>query len=210
MLDESKLGKLTAEQLDMVATIRRQAQTLGQMVEGLTQVAAFLSKQETVKPRLAQLNPVLENVVLLAEFKARSKGITLETEITPDLPTLHLDAKQLEEALNQLVDNAIKFNQAGGAIKISVAPDHQGVKIAVSDTGTGIEAEDINRIWEIFEQGIDPIRRAQEGLGLGLVLARYIVEAHRGTIRVETKRGKGSTFTVRLPKRRATTGRLGK
>jgi signal transduction histidine kinase len=200
MLESPDLGELTERQLDALMALRRQAWTLGRMVEGLTRVAAFLSKQEAVKPVLAQLEPVFDNLLSLAEFKARSKEITVEADIAPGLPLFPLDVKQMEEALTQLVDNAIKFNQTGGKVKISAQADDEWVVIAISDTGIGIEAELMDRIWEVFEQGVDPLRRAQEGLGLGLVLARYIVEAHNGAIEIETTPGQGSTFTVKLPR----------
>jgi signal transduction histidine kinase len=74
------------------------------------------------------------------------------------------------------------------------------VKIAVSDTGSGIEPEHMEMIWELFEQGSDPLRRGQEGLGLGLALSRYIVEGHQGKIEAETQVGSGSTFTIKLPR----------
>lgn len=203
MLEDGQLGDMTDGQLDAVMALRRQAWNLGQMVEGLTRVAAFLSKREMVRPVLAQLDPIFNNVLPLAEFKARSKEILVESDIAPALPAFPLDVKQIEEALTQLVDNAIKFNQAGGKVKISAWADDEWVRIAVSDTGRGIEAEQMNRIWEVFEQGSDPLRRAQEGLGLGLVLARYIVEAHRGAIEVDTALGQGSTFTIKLPRVKA-------
>jgi signal transduction histidine kinase len=74
--------------------------------------------------------------------------------------------------------------------------------MAVSDTGQGIEQKEMNSIWDLFEQRADPLRRGQEGLGLGLALVRYIVEAHRGLIEIETIPGQGSTFTVKLPRTR--------
>jgi signal transduction histidine kinase len=108
----------------------------------------------------------------------------------------------MEEALTQLIDNAIKFNKTGGKVTVSARAGENWVMVTVSDTGVGIEPGQLNRVWEAFEQGVDPLRRAQEGLGLGLVLARYIVEAHRGTIEVETTPGQGSTFTVKLPRKK--------
>jgi signal transduction histidine kinase len=205
MLEGSQLGEMTPEQSDALMALRRQAWTLGRMVEGLTRVAAFLSKQETVRPVLARLEPVLDTVIPLAEFKARSKEITIETEIAAKLPFFPLDVKQMEEVLTQLVDNAIKFNQVSGKIRISAQAHDDWITVAVSDSGVGIEAEQMNRIWEVFEQGSDPLKRAQEGLGLGLVLARYIVEAHRGTIEIESIPNRGSTVTVKLPRTELTT-----
>ncbi len=204
-LEESPMG-LAEEQLDALMALQRQVSTLHQMVQGLTRVAAFLSKQETVRPVLAHLEPIFNNVIPVAEFKARSKEITIKSDIASKMPFFPLDVKQMEEALTQLVDNAIKFNEAGGQVNISAQADENWVKIAVSDTGIGIEPEQMNRIWEVFEQGVDPLQRAQEGLGLGLVLSRYIIEAHRGVIEVESTPGQGSTFTIKLPKVETITG----
>ncbi len=200
MLEDGYLGQLTPEQLDALIAIRRQSHTLGQMVEGLIRVAAFLGKQGPVRPVWGVLEPVLNNVLPVVEFQARSKEITIETDISPNLPPLSIDVKQMEEALTQLADNAIKFNKTGGTVKVSAYADDNSVYLAVSDTGKGIEGDLINKIWEMFEQGNDPLLRAQEGLGLGLVLTHYIVEAHYGTIEVETSPGHGSTFTIKLPR----------
>jgi signal transduction histidine kinase len=204
MLEDPRLGSLTDEHLDAVTILRRQAQMLGKMIESLTGVAAFLSKQDTVKPVLAHLEAVFNEVLPLAEFKARSKDITIETDIRPDLPAVLLDVKQMEEALIQLLDNAIKFNRPGGKIKISAKANTQWVILTVADTGIGIEAEQMELIWQAFEQGIDPLRRSQDGLGLGLALARHIIAAHCGVIELKTKLGQGSTFTVKLPRAKTT------
>jgi signal transduction histidine kinase len=206
MLESANLGELNEGQLDALTALRRQSRTLGQMVESLTRVAAFVSKQEPVKPVKAQLKPIFENVIALAEFKARTKGIEIETELEANLPVLHLDIKQIEEALTQLVDNAIKFNQKDGKVKLSAWSEKDWVAVAVADTGIGIEPAQTQIIWDIFEQGVDPLRRAQEGLGLGLVLTRHIIEAHHGLIELETTPGQGSIFTIRLPRPRENSG----
>jgi signal transduction histidine kinase len=199
ILEDDQLGELSAEQLDALAALRRQVETLGKMVEGLTRVASFLSKQEVVRPVMAHLEPVFNSLIPLAEFKGRNKQLTVETEIAPDLPFLPLDVKQIEEALTQLIDNAVKFNRTDGTLKITAQVEGNWMVIAISDTGIGITAEQMSRVWELFEQGSDPLRRAQEGLGLGLVLSRYIVEAHQGTIDITTIPEQGSTFTLKLP-----------
>ena len=200
MMEDPRLGSMTDEQLDALTILRRQTQTLGQMIDGLLHIAAFVDKQGTIRPVLASLEPVFENILALAEFKARSKGIVIETDIAPDLPLFPMDVKHIEEALTQLLDNAVKFNRTEGKIKITAQADDDWIVLTVSDTGTGIEAELLNKIWDVFEQNADPLRRAQEGLGVGLSIARYIVEAHHGTIEAETSLGQGSTFTIKLPR----------
>lgn len=199
-LEDTRLGTLTDEQLDALAVLKRQVQVLSHMVESLTRVAAFLSKQEVVKPVPAQLEPVFEAVIPLAEFRARSKEVTIETQIAPNLPGLPLDVKQMTEALTQLLDNAIKFNRPGGKVILAATAEDDRVLLTVSDTGPGIEPERIKLLGQMFEQGVDPLRRAQEGLGLGLALAHYIVNAHHGEIEVRSTPGEGSTFTIKLPR----------
>jgi signal transduction histidine kinase len=148
--------------------------------------------------------PVLNNVLPLAEFKARSKQVTILTDISPDLPLFPLDDKQIEEALTQLLDNAIKFNRFDGAVTVAARSVADWIVITVADTGIGIDAGQLKSIWEIFEQNSDPVRRGQEGLGLGLVLAKYIIDAHHGLIELKTQPGRGSTFIVKLPRHNST------
>ncbi len=200
LLEDERFGPLTEDQLAALMALRRQAQHLGRLFEGLTRVAGFLSKQGAVRPVRACLEPVLSEVLPLAEFKARSREIGFETDIPSDLPRLRLDVKEMAEALDQLLDNAIKFNRPGGRVKVTVRVEPETVSLIVADTGAGIKPETLARMWEVFEQDVDPLRRAQAGLGLGLVLAREIVEAHHGTITVVTEAGQGSRFTVTLPR----------
>jgi signal transduction histidine kinase len=199
LLNSDRLGTLTPDQQDTLLVLQRQAEKLDRMVQSLIRVAAFLSKQEPVHPVMGQLAPVLSSVLPLAEFKARSKQVTILTDVPPELPLFPLDDKQIEEALTQLLDNAIKFNRVGGTVKLVVRPLAEWLVIAVIDSGIGIDQARLESIWEMFEQNSDPVRRAQEGLGLGLVLAKYIVEAHHGVIEVKTKPGQGSTFIIKLP-----------
>ena len=202
ILEDPRFGELAEDHLDAVAVLRRQAHKLGRMVESLTDVARFLSKQDTVKPVLASLKPVFDNVIPVIEFQARSKEITVVADIAANLPHFKLDVKQMEEVMQQLLENAIKFNKIGGMIKVSAYTEDQWVVVSVSDTGVGIKEDQLETIWELFEQDVDPLKRAQEGLGLGLVLVQYIIEAHSGTITIETMPGKGSTFTIKLPNRK--------
>jgi signal transduction histidine kinase len=206
LLDSRRLGALSPDQLDTLMILKRQSQKLDQIVQSLIRVAGFLSKQEIIKPVMGRLKPVFKGTIPLAQFKARSKQITIQTNIPDNLPRFRLDVKQIEEALTQLLDNAVKFNKVGGKVVISVWPDDTWMNIRVTDSGTGIEPDRLETIWEVFEQNSDPVRRAQEGLGLGLVLVRYIVDAHQGKVEVDTRLGQGSAFTIKLPLRKSGQG----
>lgn len=200
MLEDPAHGELSEQQLDALTALRRQAQMLGQMIDGLMYISTYVEKKQKLRPVQARLNPIIVSVLALADFKARSKQIVIETDIAPNLPPLLIDVKQIEEALNQLLDNAIKFNHIGGKAKFTAQADSDWVILTVSDTGTGIEDRLLDKVWNVFEQAADPLRRAQEGLGVGLSVARHIIEAHQGEINVATRLGQGSIFTVKLPR----------
>lgn len=199
LLDSSRLGSMTPDQLDTLMVLKRQAHKLDNIIQSLIRVAGFLGKQETIKPVWGRLKPVINDVLPLAEFKARSKQITIATSVPDDLPPFPLDVKQVEEAMTQLLDNAVKFNKNGGKILVKAVADDPWMIISVADTGVGIEPGRVERIWDVFEQESDPVRRAQEGLGLGLALVWYIVDAHRGQLELKTEPGVGSQFIIKLP-----------
>ena len=108
------------------------------------------------------------------------------------------DRDRLRQVLANLVDNAIKYTPSGGRVTVSAAADGDSIRIEVADTGIGIAAHDLPRIWERLYRGDHS--RAERGLGLGLSLVRAIVRAHGGTVDVSTELGRGSTFTIRLPR----------
>ncbi|MGH9896120.1 MAG: sensor histidine kinase, partial [bacterium] len=97
-----------------------------------------------------------------------------------------------------LLDNAIKYTSDGGRIEISAHPEPQGVQIAVKDTGVGIPAEELPKIWDRLYRG--EAGRSQRGLGLGLSLVRAVVQAHKGSVEVRSEPGQGSQFVIHLPR----------
>jgi two-component system OmpR family sensor kinase len=144
------------------------------------------------------LREVLEGVVVKFEPAARRGQVSLESQVSP-LPVFMGDGDRLAQVFSNLVDNAIKFTPNGRVI-VSARQDGRQVEIRVSDTGIGIAAEDQKRIFERFYQ-TDKSRRGGtgRGVGLGLAIARQVVQAEGGTISVTSAVGKGSEFVVRLP-----------
>jgi signal transduction histidine kinase len=128
--------------------------------------------------------------------RARDKGITLEVEKPPTSLTLACDRIRVEMALTNLMGNAVKFTDAGGTVRVSVSRDGSLAVFTVSDTGRGIDPEDIPLVFDRFYRG----RGAHaEGAGLGLAIVRSIARAHGGSIAVESEPGKGSRFSLRIP-----------
>ena len=145
------------------------------------------------------LREVLESVVVKFEPAARSSQVSLESQL-PALPVVMGDGDRLAQVFSNLVDNAIKFTPPSGRVVVSARQEGQQVEVRVSDTGMGIAPEDQPRIFERFYQA-DRSRRggAGRGVGLGLAIARQVVQAEGGSISVSSAVGKGSEFVVRLP-----------
>jgi heavy metal sensor kinase len=143
------------------------------------------------------LDQVVREVTELFEFVAQEKSITITTTISANL-VVRADRNRLRQVLVNLLDNAIKYSAPGAHVEISAEPSPDEVVITVRDTGTGIPAGEIPRIWERLYRGDKS--RSQRGLGLGLSLVRAIIRAHGGRIEVQSTVGKGSSFVIHLPK----------
>ncbi|MFZ5826254.1 MAG: two-component system histidine kinase PnpS [Bacillota bacterium] len=183
-----------------VEIIKRESQQLGALIEDLLD----LSRIESGKLRLKR-EPVLmqalvpETVSRLAQ-KAQASNIDLVLEIPADLPPVQGDRDRLAQVLINLVDNAVKYTPTGGQVTVAAREEGRGIQVSVADTGVGIPQPDLARVFERFYR-VDKARsRSTGGTGLGLSIVKHIVEAHRGTIRVESEVGQGSTFIFTLPK----------
>ena len=147
--------------------------------------------------------PLVAEAMEFFEFVAQEKSIAVTTHIAPDL-ICHADRNRLRQVLVNLLDNAIKYTPAGGRVEFTARERPDEVCIAVKDTGQGIPAEDIPRIWERLYRG--DRSRSQRGLGLGLSLVHAIIKAHGGSIELQSTIGQGSTFTIHLAGRLPSVG----
>jgi len=126
----------------------------------------------------------------------KDKNISVEVNFSGDLPDVTIDKEHMERVLCNLVSNAARFTPLGGRISVSASDAGDGfVCLEVSDTGAGIPENEIPMLFDKYYQG----RNSSKGTGLGLFIAKNIVEAHRGDIQVVSLTGKGTTFTIRLP-----------
>ncbi len=180
--------------------IHDEAGRLHRMVESLLDLARIESDRFTMRQHAVALTDLLEGIGARMAFKAQEKGLRLNVQVPPDLPRIPGDGDRLAQVFTNLLDNAIKHTPRGGAVTLSASASPQGVAISVQDTGEGIPAEDLPRIFERFYQ-VDKSRESnrRSGAGLGLAITRQIVEAHDGTIQVASKVGEGTIFTVWLP-----------
>jgi two-component system, NtrC family, sensor histidine kinase GlrK len=130
---------------------------------------------------------------------AMTKNVSLEVEIPQDLPCVKMDGERILQALRNLIGNAVKFTPGGGRITISAQPMEKGVRVSVADTGPGIPIEDLNAIFDKFQQATMTGYNKIKGTGLGLAIVKHIINAHGGKVWVESEIGRGSIFTFLLP-----------
>lgn len=188
-------GAQYGEQLD---TIIRNATKLKEIVENLSDVDNFESGSARVKGDRVSLARIVEDVVSLFKPEAEQKNIALKTEMGSLPFYLHADQVKITIALSNLVKNAIQYTEAGGDVTVSVEEDSGYLKVAVTDNGIGIPARELPRIFERFYQVETHLTRRYGGMGLGLSVAKSMIELHGGRIWAESQ-GRGSRFTFLLP-----------
>lgn len=149
-----------------------------------------------LNPKESDVVLLIREVVELYQYVAEEKGVAVTTSL-PDTLYAWMDSNRIRQVLANLVDNAIKFTPTGGRIEVQASPADTGVVILVKDTGIGIPAQDLPRIFDRLFRGEKS--RTHRGLGLGLSMVQAVVRAHQGRIEVESHAGRGSTFKVVLP-----------
>ncbi len=181
--------------------IARQADRLNAIIEDLLALSRIEQEEEKSGIQLAEVNVavVIQSALQSCQVKARDKQVRFTVECPSDLHC-QANALLLEQALINLVDNAIKYSGEGGAIRIAVHAAATGLEIIVRDFGCGIAREHLPRLFERFYRVDKGRSRKQGGTGLGLAIVKHIVQAHGGQIAVDSTPGEGSTFTIQLPK----------
>ena len=180
--------------------VRRQADRLYAIIEDLLNLSRIERDAETgdIALELGALRAVLAAAVQSCETQARLRNITIESECDPQL-TAWINAPLLEQAVINLIDNAIKYSPDGSKVRVSATLQNGTVSIRVADKGQGIEAKHLPRLFERFYR-VDKARsRKLGGTGLGLAIVKHIAKAHRGQVSVESTPGEGSTFTIQVP-----------
>jgi two-component system, OmpR family, phosphate regulon sensor histidine kinase PhoR len=178
--------------------IRKNAARMQNLIDDILELSAIEGGNVSVRAEEIELNPLINDVIMSLAAKASSRGITVKNEVPPDT-LVFVDPRRLEQMLTNLVDNAIKFNRDGGVVTIGCEAGAR-TRILVKDTGEGIPAQHLERLFERFYR-VDRARsRDMGGTGLGLAIVKHLARAHGGEVRVSSQLGKGSTFEIDLPK----------
>lgn len=192
-MDDAKLRK-TAQ------TIERATRAQAQLIDDLLDISRIVTGKLKMELQAVGLASVVRNAVDAIGPSAEKKHLQIELDIDGSLPPISGDPVRLQQIVLNLLTNAVKFSPEGGRISVKVdSADGRG-RIRVIDDGAGIDPEFLPHIFDRFTQEDRRQTRVHGGLGLGLAIVRYLVEAHGGTVHAESRgRGKGSTFTVSLP-----------
>jgi two-component system phosphate regulon sensor histidine kinase PhoR len=182
-----------------LSVIRRNAERMHSLIDDILELSAIEAGTVTVEPVVLPLRRIIEDVMLALGARASARRVTLHNEVGADVQ-VYADAGRLEQMMTNLVDNAIKFNREGGRVLVRHESTTKRDRISVTDTGDGISAEHIARIFERFYR-IDRARdRALGGTGLGLAIVKHLARAHGGEATVHSTPGSGATFTIEIPK----------
>ncbi len=181
-----------------LARILEQCARLQALLDDLLILARLEGTEPEATSRPVELAALVEAAVETMRPTADERGVALTLGLAP-VPDFAGDGPALERLLLNLLDNAIKYNRPGGQVEVRLGSVPGGLVLAVADTGIGIPAADLERIFERFYRVDSGRSRREGGTGLGLAIAKHVVRRHGGTLEVESKLGEGSVFRVRLP-----------
>jgi two-component system phosphate regulon sensor histidine kinase PhoR len=198
ILMDGLAGKLSAKQADILSKMSRKVYGLVELSNELLDLSRIEAGLIVQDKQQVQLMDILESLVEFIQARAKEKDISLSLE-KADLPLINADIKSMEEVFSNLITNAIIYTPERGEVRVRGEVKGGFVGISISDTGYGIAPDEIPRIFERFYRAKTEKTRNIVGTGLGLPIVKSIVEAHNGTVKVESEEGVGSTFYVRLP-----------
>jgi signal transduction histidine kinase len=198
MMRGGLFGPVSADQAKWLGKVENTARSSVELISDLLDVSKLESGHIELKKRAVDLGELLRTSLENYSLVASEKQVGLKDEIDPRLPPVEADPRRLEQVLNNLLSNALKFTPEGGQIFVGAGSNGKHVEIWVRDTGVGIPAQEIAQIFEKYKQTTSGATSEHKGTGLGLVICKMIVEAHGGTIRAKSERG--TIFTFTLPK----------
>ncbi len=201
-LRRGDVGLLSTSQQSLIDQVHRNALRLLDLINQMLDFAKFDAGKMTIRLKRVDVIRLIRNQVTLFREVCIRKGLTLEYEVSQEIPIVFLDQEKLDRIVSNLIRNAIKFTEEGGiTIKISAeeTPAPGWITIQVLDTGIGIAADNLEKIFNHFQQVDGSTTRRYEGTGLGLAIVRESVELQHGRTSVNSEVDKGSRFTVQLP-----------
>lgn len=184
---------------DAIRSLNEEVSLLARLVDDLQELSLAESGELKLDYRATDMAKLIDQTVAAMETHVKAKGISLSLDLPDDIPTANVDSYRISQVLRNLLDNALAHTKKGGAITVVVRSRSNYIKVIVIDTGEGIPAEDLPNIFERFYRADRSRTRATGGSGLGLTIAKRLVEAHGGKIEAQSEPGKGSRFSFTVP-----------
>ncbi len=180
-------------------TAQRDVRSLSLLIDDLFEMAQLDAGGLPLEREDSSIADLISDTLESFSELAARRGVTITGQAEPSIDPVFMDTMSIGRVLNNLISNALRHTPSGGSITVIARRTGRGVEVAVTDTGEGIQPEDLPRVFESFYRGEKSRSRATGGAGLGLAISRGIVRAHGGDITVESQPGRGSTFTFTLP-----------
>jgi two-component system, NtrC family, sensor histidine kinase KinB len=196
LLLEEKVGPLTEQQVDLLLTAREDSDRLHNILNNLLDISRIESGKTKMEFQTVSPNSLQIEALEPLRRAAHDQGVTLLVDIPGELPDVWADPTRIYYVFSNLLSNALRYTPPGGKITFSAKPEENEVRFSIADTGKGIPGQYLPRIFEQFFRV--PGQEKESGAGLGLSIVKEIIEAHGGTVGVESEEGKGSTFTFTL------------
>jgi two-component system sensor histidine kinase ChiS len=197
-IGDSSAGKLSSQQISNLSLIASSGRRLALLVHDILDFTKLKNRDVILKTRSVNVRHVAQVVLALCKPLTIGKQLELYNDVPDDLPLVIVDENRLQQIFYNLIGNAIKFTRTG-SVKITAEQKDGFAEIIVADTGIGIPADEINNIFDDFEQINNPDYSGYAGIGLGLSITKKLVELHGGTITVDSEQHKGSKFMFTLP-----------
>ncbi len=190
---------------EFLDVINSESDSLSRQINEILMFTEMDVKHIPLKKKLINLSQLISEMIdkeTMLEKIAQEKEIKININIQKDLPEIRIDYTKIKMAIEQMIENGIKFTPAGGKVSVKAEKSDDEIRVCVTDTGVGIDRDKLDQIFIPFYQLENPMTKEIQGIGLGLSLVKHIVETHGGKIWVESEVGKGSTFIFTLPLQR--------
>lgn len=186
---------------DAIAVLRDQSRRLTRLSKDVAALSDAEHQARTIDARCISIAQLVSTATTVWEPRYRVKGVTLESTTADDLPDVWADPERLGQVLANLLDNGLRHTPSGGTVRVRATATRDGVTIVVSDTGQGIPPEHLPHVFDRFYRVDEARDRVHGGAGIGLAIAKALVDGHGGTVKADSPGlGEGSTFTVSLPR----------